>query len=345
MGASCAVGRARRPTDGRRDRGSGAARARSAQRRARRPRRRDHSAQRPRRATTSGRSTVSSRHSRPSSRLPSAWRRSSTASRRGPDAGWRRSLGHPSEVVRFYVVRLLGRYPELARRHVAALTADPSPHVRAAALETLRAAGSADALRQRARAALDDTQPFVRAQASRTAVAIAGAGAASFVAPLARGRVLVGPGGRPRGARRRRGDVGDGRRAARGRRRPGSAQGRRARAAGRRARRRARRRRRGQASSSGSWRPAGPACGARPPSAPVDSARQRPPGDAAGAGVVTFEGVLRALVFGCTGYLVLLYGVHFALMVARASSRRAGGAGSGRSTTWTRSRRRGSPRA
>jgi len=35
-------------------------------------------------------------------------------------------VGHPSEVVRFYVVRLLGRYPELARRHVAALTADLS---------------------------------------------------------------------------------------------------------------------------------------------------------------------------------------------------------------------------
>ena len=31
---------------------------------------------------------------------------------------------------------------------------------------------------------LSDTQPFVRAQASRTVVAIAGAGAASFVAPL-----------------------------------------------------------------------------------------------------------------------------------------------------------------
>lgn len=92
-------------------------------------------------------------------------------------------VGHPSEVVRFYVVRLLGRYPELARRHVAALTADPSPHVRAAALETLRAAGSADALR-RALEMLSDNQPFVRAQASRTAVAIAGVGAASFVAPL-----------------------------------------------------------------------------------------------------------------------------------------------------------------
>ena len=92
-------------------------------------------------------------------------------------------VGHPSEVVRFYVVRLLGRYPELARRHVAALTADPSPHVRAAALETLRVAGSADALR-RALEMLSDSQPFVRAQASRTAVEIAGVGAAPFVAPL-----------------------------------------------------------------------------------------------------------------------------------------------------------------
>lgn len=92
-------------------------------------------------------------------------------------------LGHPSEVVRFYVVRLLGRYPELARRHVAALAADPSPHVRAAALETLRAAGSTETLR-RALELLSDPQSFVRAQASRTATAIAGVGAASFVAPL-----------------------------------------------------------------------------------------------------------------------------------------------------------------
>jgi cellulose synthase/poly-beta-1,6-N-acetylglucosamine synthase-like glycosyltransferase len=38
---------------------------------------------------------------------------------------------------------------------------------------------------------------------------------------------------------------------------------------------------------------------------------------------VTFEGVLRALVFGCTGYLVLLYGVHFSLMaLGHVESRR-----------------------
>ena len=38
---------------------------------------------------------------------------------------------------------------------------------------------------------------------------------------------------------------------------------------------------------------------------------------------MTFEGVLRALVFGCTGYLVLLYGVHFSLMaLGHVESRR-----------------------
>jgi HEAT repeat protein len=92
-------------------------------------------------------------------------------------------LGHPSEVVRFYVVRLLAVYPDLARRHVAPRAADPSPHVRAAALETLRAAGSTETLR-RALDLLSDQQPYVRAQASRTTTAIAGVGAAGFVAPL-----------------------------------------------------------------------------------------------------------------------------------------------------------------
>ncbi len=92
-------------------------------------------------------------------------------------------LGHPSEVVRYYVVRLLGSYPELARRHVPAHTRDASPHVRAAALEALRAAGSTETLR-RALELLSDTQPFVRAQACRTAAAIAKLGAATFVAPL-----------------------------------------------------------------------------------------------------------------------------------------------------------------
>jgi len=92
-------------------------------------------------------------------------------------------LGHPSDVVRFYVVRLLAGYPDLARRHVAPHAADVSPHVRAAALETLRAAGSTETLR-RALDLLSDPQPYVRAQASRTATAIAGVGAAGFVAPM-----------------------------------------------------------------------------------------------------------------------------------------------------------------
>ena len=38
---------------------------------------------------------------------------------------------------------------------------------------------------------------------------------------------------------------------------------------------------------------------------------------------MTFEGVLRTLVFGCTGYLVLLYGIHFSLMaLGHVESRR-----------------------
>ena len=199
-------------------------------------------------------------------------------------------VGHPSEVVRFYVVRLLGRYPELARRHVAALTADPSPHVRAAALETLRAAGSADTLR-RALEMLSDTQPFVRAQASRTAVAIAGVGAASFVAPLladeswwvreAAREALVGAG--PEVAAVVAPLV--------GRRRSGSAQGRGARAAGRRGGGCAGRRRRGRRARADHGGRRGPAA-ARGRRARTPSSRAERAGDTTGAGVVTFDGVL-----------------------------------------------------
>lgn len=92
-------------------------------------------------------------------------------------------LDHPSDVVRFYAVRLLARYPELARRHVPAVTRDRSPNVRAGALETLRDSGSAEALRC-ALVLLEDPQPFVRAHAARTAAAIAGPSAATFVTPL-----------------------------------------------------------------------------------------------------------------------------------------------------------------
>ena len=92
-------------------------------------------------------------------------------------------LGHPDDVVRFYAVRLLGRYRALAGRHVAALTRDSCPNVRAAALETLRETGSSDALRC-ALQLLDDDHPLVRAHASRTASRISGPAAARFVAPL-----------------------------------------------------------------------------------------------------------------------------------------------------------------
>jgi HEAT repeat protein len=92
-------------------------------------------------------------------------------------------LEHPSGVVRFYGVKLLAKYPALSARHVPPLTDDPSPNVRAAALETLGAGGSGGALR-RALRLLEDPHPIVRAQASRTAAALAPLASAPFVLPL-----------------------------------------------------------------------------------------------------------------------------------------------------------------
>jgi HEAT repeat protein len=92
-------------------------------------------------------------------------------------------LGHPSSVVRVAAVRLLARYGALAARHVPALTADRSPKVRAAALETLRVTASGEALR-RALELLGDASPLVRAHACRTAAAIAPLASASFLVPL-----------------------------------------------------------------------------------------------------------------------------------------------------------------
>jgi HEAT repeat protein len=91
-------------------------------------------------------------------------------------------LGHPSEVVRFYAVRLLARYDHLARQHASRMTGDASANVRAAALEVLRAVPSGEALRSALRS-LDDPSPIVRAHASRTVVAIAPV-AARYVVPL-----------------------------------------------------------------------------------------------------------------------------------------------------------------
>jgi HEAT repeat protein len=92
-------------------------------------------------------------------------------------------LGHPSSIVRFYAVRLLARYGELGRRLVTELTRDPSPNVRAAALETLRTVATGDALRS-ALQLVDDPHPQVRAHACRTACSISGVTAAPFVVPL-----------------------------------------------------------------------------------------------------------------------------------------------------------------
>ena len=92
-------------------------------------------------------------------------------------------LGHPSGAVRFSAVRLLSRYPALAVRHVPDATRDVSPQIRAAALETLRATTSGEALRC-ALELLDDPHPLVRSHAVRTAGAVSGAGSALVVAAL-----------------------------------------------------------------------------------------------------------------------------------------------------------------
>jgi HEAT repeat protein len=92
-------------------------------------------------------------------------------------------LGHPSSAVRLYAVKLLARYPSLVSRHVPCMTEEPSPEVRAAALETLGTLASGDALR-RALRVLEDPHPVVRAEASRTASRIALLAAAPFVLPL-----------------------------------------------------------------------------------------------------------------------------------------------------------------
>jgi hypothetical protein len=92
-------------------------------------------------------------------------------------------LGHPSDAVRFFAVRLLAHYPTLAELHVPDLTRDPAPKVRAAALESLRATHSAEALRCSIHL-IGDPHPLVRAHAGRTAAAIAGSVSAPYIVPL-----------------------------------------------------------------------------------------------------------------------------------------------------------------
>jgi HEAT repeat protein len=92
-------------------------------------------------------------------------------------------LGHPNAVVRFSALRLLARYPALVRTHVPRLTRDVSPHVRAAALETMCSCATGEALR-RAIELLGDPHPIVRAHACRAAISTSGVAAAPFVVPL-----------------------------------------------------------------------------------------------------------------------------------------------------------------
>ena len=317
MGASCAVGRAS-PADGRceRDGGSGAARARSAQRRARRPRRRDHSAQRPRRGPRMGprRSRRGTRVRARDSRARCDGARPPRAAARTPAGASRRTPERGRPLLRRQAARPLpgARSPARGRAHRRSVAPRPGRCARDApggrvgghAAESARDALGHPAVRPR------PGEPHRGRDRRRRRCVVRRA--------LARGRVLVGAGGCPGGARRRR--------AARWRRssRRSSTPATRLCARAPRSSCRtsvpwmrwstaAR-----QASSSGSWRPAEAGFGARPPSAPADVAGRACRGTPTGAGVVTFEGVLRALVFACTGYLVLLYGVHFSLMVARS---------------------------
>src|SRR5262245_24379785 len=92
-------------------------------------------------------------------------------------------LGHPNDIVRFYALRLLTRYPALARRHAPDLTRDASPHVRAAALDALRAGASGEALRCAVQL-LEDAHPRVRAHATRTAADLGGVTIAPLLVPL-----------------------------------------------------------------------------------------------------------------------------------------------------------------
>jgi len=88
-----------------------------------------------------------------------------------------------SPAVRFWAATLLGPYPDLAESSLIALTWDPDPNVRAAAVETLgeRTGGDVGAA---VLARLDDSEWFVRVHAARAAGRAVGAEAAPTIARL-----------------------------------------------------------------------------------------------------------------------------------------------------------------
>ena len=85
--------------------------------------------------------------------------------------------------VRFWGATLLEPYPELGESGLIALTWDPDPNVRAAAVETL-GSRSGDAVGAATLACLDDSAWFVRVHAARAAGHVLGATAAPTITRL-----------------------------------------------------------------------------------------------------------------------------------------------------------------
>jgi len=92
-------------------------------------------------------------------------------------------LRDPDPAVRFWGATLLGPYPELGETGLIALTWDPDPNVRAAAIETL-GSRSGHAVAAATLALLDDPLWFVRVHAARSVGNVVGAAAAPTIAPL-----------------------------------------------------------------------------------------------------------------------------------------------------------------
>ena len=85
--------------------------------------------------------------------------------------------------VRFWGATLLAQYPDLAESSLVALTWDPDPNVRAAAVETL-GTRDGDGAATAALALLDDPAWFVRVHAARAAGHLASAEAAPMICRL-----------------------------------------------------------------------------------------------------------------------------------------------------------------
>jgi len=85
--------------------------------------------------------------------------------------------------VRFWGATLLGPYPDLGESSLIALTWDPDPNVRAAAVETLGSRSGA-AVGAATLACLDDSEWFVRVHAARAAGHVLGAAAAPTITRL-----------------------------------------------------------------------------------------------------------------------------------------------------------------